>query len=249
MPAMRFALSLVYWAWFVGVLLVLFPLCVLLWAATRPFDRRGVVLHRFTSWWGWLYTWPNPAWPLRIEHRERLDDAETYVIVANHQSLLDILELFRIFAHFRWVSKIENFRIPLVGWVMYMNRYIPLRRGRRGSTLRMMRACEDSLNGGTSVLLFPEGTRSETGELRSFKTGAFELARSTRRPILPIVIDGTSRALPKRGFVLRGRHPIVIRVLDPVPPEAFEPLSARELAWQGRELIGGEIERIRAETA
>ena len=246
---MRFLLSLVYWAWFVGVLLVLFPLCVLLWAATRPFDRRGVVLHRFTSWWGWLYTWPNPAWPVTIEHRERLDDAETYVIVANHQSLLDILVLFRIFAHFRWVSKIENFRIPLVGGVMYMNRYIPLSRGRRESTLRMMDACRESLNAGTSVLLFPEGTRSETSEMRPFKSGAFELARRTRRPLLPIAIEGTSRALPKRGFVLRGKHPITIRILEALPPAAFETLSSQELGRHVRELIAREIERMRAESA
>ena len=246
---MRFVLSLVYWSWFVGVLLVLFPLSALLWAATRAFDRRGVVLHRFTSWWGWLYTWPNPAWPVTIEHRERLDDAETYVIVANHQSLLDILVLFRIFAHFRWVSKIENFRIPLVGWVMYMNHYIPLVRGRSESTRRMMRACEDSLNGGTSVLLFPEGTRSETAEMRRFKSGAFELARSTRRPILPIAIEGTSRALPKRGFVLRGRHPITIRILDALPPEAFETLTTQALARHVRERIAREIEQMRAEGA
>ena len=246
---MRFVLSLVYWAWFVGVLFVLFPPFLLLWAATRPFDRRGVALHRYTSWWGWLYTWSNPAWRVSVEGRERLDDAETYVIVANHQSLLDILVLFRLFAHFRWVSKIENFRIPIVGWVMRMNRYVPLVRGQRSSVVRMMRACEESLNAGTSLLLFPEGTRSETPEMRPFKTGAFELARNARRPILPVAVEGASQALPKRGFVLRGRHRIALRVLEPIPPEDFEDVPAPQLAGRVREILAREVERMRAGTA
>ena len=157
--------------------------------------------------------------------RERFREDRTYVVVANHQSLVDILVLFRLFRHFRWVSKVENFRIPLVGQVMRMNRYIEIDRGKADSVRRMLRACEEALREGNSVLIFPEGTRSETGELRPFKIGAFELARSSRCPILPVVVDGTARALPKRGIVLQGRCEIRVEVLDEIPPDDFKDLT------------------------
>jgi 1-acyl-sn-glycerol-3-phosphate acyltransferase len=120
---------------------------------------------------------------------------------------------------------------------MRLNRYIPLRRGDRDSVVQMMAACERTLGDGNSIMMFPEGTRSMTGELRAFKPGAFELALRTRRPILPIVLEGTSNALPKRGFVLQGRHPIRVTVLDPIPPDRFEGQSPKELTEQVRGVI------------
>jgi 1-acyl-sn-glycerol-3-phosphate acyltransferase len=160
-------------------------------------------------------------------------------MVANHQSLLDILVLFRIFAHFKWVSKIENFRIPVIGWNMALNRYIELVRGNKTSILRMLEACRQTLASGSSIMIFPEGTRSPDGRLRSFKPGAFELAKSTGRPILPILVEGTAEALPKRGFVLQGRHEIRVSVLDEIPAASFADESAEELATRVRELFAG----------
>ena len=197
-------LSSLFWAFLVGSSIVLFPIAVSIWLLTAVFDRRLRVLHRFTCFWASLYTWLNPAWRVRVENRHNIRRGETYVMVANHQSLLDILVLFRIFSHFKWVSKIENFRIPCVGWNMSLNRYIKLKRGDRASVARMLRECEQALAEENSIMMFPEGTRSPDGRLRAFKTGAFSMAQNAQRPILPIVIDGTSNALPKRGFVLLG---------------------------------------------
>jgi 1-acyl-sn-glycerol-3-phosphate acyltransferase len=88
-------------------------------------------------------------------------------------------------------------------------------------------------------MIFPEGTRSPDGRLRSFKTGAFLLAQTARLPILPIVIEGTASALPKRGFVLQGRHRIRVSVLDEIPPGSFATESPEELAARVQALIGG----------
>jgi len=130
--------------------------------------------------------------------------------------------------HFKWVSKIENFRVPFIGWNMSLNRYIKLRRGSRDSIARALHACERALAQGNSIMMFPEGTRSPDGRLRAFKPGAFTLAQRTGAPILPIVIEGTASALPKRGFVLQGRHAIRVRVLDEIPHASFarEPVEA-----------------------
>jgi 1-acyl-sn-glycerol-3-phosphate acyltransferase len=162
-------------------------------------------------------------------------------MVANHQSFLDILILFRLFRHFKWVSKAEMFRIPAIGWNMVLNRYVKLRRGSPESIARMMAACEAHLAEGSSVMIFPEGTRSEDGRLRSFKHGAFTLARSAEVPLLPIVVEGTAHALPKHGFVLRGRHAIRIRVLDEIPVEQVLAGTTEELTASTRALFAREL--------
>jgi len=226
----RRILSTVFWVFLTLSSIALFPGAVVLWAITGPFDHRKVWLHRYTCFWASLYTWLNPVWPVKIVGRERVRRDETYVMVANHLSLLDILVLFRLFTHYKWVSKVENFRIPCIGWNMRLNGYIELRRGERASVVEMMRQCEQTLAAGSSIMMFPEGTRSPTGRMRPFKTGAFELALRSRRPILPLVITGTANALPKRGFVLQGRHPIEVTVLEPIPYDAFEGKTAEALA-------------------
>ena len=236
---MRVVLSTLFWLFLLASSCLLFPIALLIWAATRPFDPRLRALHLFTCFWGSLYTWANPAWPVEIEGRARIRRGEAYVMVANHQSLLDILVLFRLFVHFKWVSKLENFRIPLIGWNMRLNRYIELRRGDRSSVVQMLTQCKETLAAGSSVMIFPEGTRSPDGRLRSFKTGAFVLAKDTGRPILPIVVEGTASALPKRGVVLQGRHRIRITILDEIRPESFASESAEDLALRVQALIGG----------
>ena len=235
-------LSALFWLFIVvSSLLVLFPVALLIWALTVLFDRRLVVLHLFTCFWASLYSWLNPAWRVRVEGREHIRPDVAYVMVANHQSLLDILVLFRLFVHFKWVSKIENFRVPAVGWNMSLNRYIKLRRGNRESVERMMRACERTIAEGNSIMMFPEGTRSPDGRLRAFKPGAFTLAQTTRAPLLPIILQGTANALPKRGFVLRGRHEIRIRVLDEIPYRTFADISVEALTERVRDLIAAEL--------
>ena len=233
---MRRAGSLLFWTFLVLSSILLFPVALLLWAVTAPLDRRRVLLHRFTCFWASLYTWLNPAWRVEVHGREKIRRDAAYVIVANHQSLLDILVLFRLFVHFKWVSKIENFRVPCIGWNMSLNRYIKLQRGSRESVAQMMRECERTLAEGSSVMIFPEGTRSRDGRLQAFKPGAFALAQQARAAILPIVVEGTARALPKRGFVLQGRHAIRVRVLDEIPYPTFaeRPIDAVSDDVRGR---------------
>ncbi len=220
--------SLLFWGFVVLSSAVLFPVAVIIWLVSRPFDRQLRALHMFTCFWASLYSWLNPAWRVTIHGREHVRPGVTYMFVANHLSLLDILVLFRLFYDFKWVSKAGIFRVPVIGWNMRMNGYIPLVRGDRDSVKEMMATCERTLEQGSSLMMFPEGTRSMTGALQPFKTGAFELAVKAQVPIVPIVIQGTHDALPKHGFVLRGRHNISVTVLPPfVPDGSVEQMTAR----------------------
>lgn len=229
--------SLVFWGFVVLSSILLFPVAVLIWLVTVLFDRRLVLLHRFTCFWASLYTWLNPLWPVTITGRENIRPGTTYVLAANHLSLLDILVLFRLFKDFKWVSKAEIFKVPLIGWNMSMNRYIRLQRGQRDSVVQMMKQAQQTLESGSSIMMFPEGTRSKSGELQRFKTGAFELALATGVPVVPIVISGTHNALPKHGFVLQGHHEIGVHVLAPVDPIG----TSEQLCEQVRALIAEQV--------
>ena len=124
---------------------------------------------------------------------------------------------------------------------MRWNKYIPLKRGDRESIAEMMAASEETLRSGSSIMIFPEGTRSKTGELKDFKRGAFDMARDTDCAIVPIVIRGTSNALPKHGFILQGRHPISVTVLPEVPLSVVESSTTAELSDHVHKLIADEL--------
>ena len=234
---MRMIGSLLFWGFMVVSSILIFPFALVVWLITVPFDRRRWVIHRFTSLWASLYTWLNPAWRVRVIGRERLYEDGPTVLVANHNSLLDILVLFRLQSHFRWVSKQENFRVPCVGWNMTLCDYIPLRRGDALSVQAMMRHCDRAIRGGNSIMMFPEGTRSSTDQMRPWKPGAFQIAERNGVPIQPIVVRGTAEALPKRGFILQGRHAITIEILDPIPADEVAARSVEEMTEHVRAIL------------
>ncbi len=232
--------SIIFWG-YIGILcIVCYFIAVTIWLLTALFDRRRVMLHQFTCFWANMFTWPNPHWNVTIEGLERADRKKAYVIVSNHLSLVDIPVIFRTWLHFKWVSKSENFKIPFVGWNMRMNRYIELRRGSNRSNAQMIKDCEGAIDSGSSVFIFPEGTRSNDGRVGKFRRGAFEIAKRTGAAILPVVIEGSEQALPKKGLILRGFHRIKVRVLDEILPESFADATADELTERVREIIAGE---------
>ncbi|MBV1878362.1 MAG: 1-acyl-sn-glycerol-3-phosphate acyltransferase [Pseudomonadales bacterium] len=182
--------------------------------------------------------------------RPRIDSKQTYVIVSNHQSVVDILVCFTLFIHFKWVSKAELFNIPLIGWNMYLNSYIRLKRGKKNSIKKMYKACEKHLKNGSSVYLFPEGTRSVSGEMRPFKEGAFVLAKRLGIPILPIVINGSKDAVPKDSLNFHGQTEVQVEILAPILPD--ENLSVTDLCQKTREIISAKVKEeiaLRARTS
>jgi 1-acyl-sn-glycerol-3-phosphate acyltransferase len=217
----RSVLSAIYWTYAVLTMPVLFLGALVVFLLTAPFDRRRVALHLYSCAWASLYIVSNPVWRSRVEGRSRLPWNGPAVIVANHLSLLDILVLYGLFRPFKWVSKAELFRVPVVGWNMWLNDYVAIRRGDRESVKQMMARCRAHLARGTPILLFPEGTRSLDGRLSRFKDGAFKLAFEAKVPVYPVVMTGTFEALPKHGIVFRGSMSARVEVLEPLRPEDF----------------------------
>ncbi len=231
-------ISAVFIGYMAATSILFFLIALLLWLGTVLFDRRLRLLHLFTCFWAYLYIWSMPAWKLTRKGLDKIDKQKTYVVVSNHQSQLDILVAFGLFFHFKWVSKLEIFRVPLIGWNMWLNRYVPLKRGDTASIKKMYDLCEKRLQEGSSVYFFPEGTRSKTGEMRPFKPGAFILAKKLQLPILPISITGTRAALPKYSMNFHGIHEIFIEVLDEIPYKRFSHMEPHEIAAMTRQVIG-----------
>jgi 1-acyl-sn-glycerol-3-phosphate acyltransferase len=228
-------LSVLYWAYVVVTMPVLFLGALVVLIVTLPFDRRRVVLHFYSCAWGTLYVVSNPLWRARVRGRSRLPWHGPAVIVANHLSMLDILVLYGLFRPFKWVAKAELFNVPIVGWNMWINDYVKVWRGDRESVKRMMAHCRAHLARGTPVLLFPEGTRALDGRLQRFKDGAFRLSFEAQVPVVPVAITGTFEALPKHGLVMRQRMDARVEVLEPIDPRAFG--SAEELREAARAAI------------
>ncbi|GIM91842.1 lysophospholipid acyltransferase family protein [Paractinoplanes toevensis] len=213
--------SVAFWAFIVLTCPVFFAGAVLVWLVTLPFDRRRVVLHLYSSAWAAFYVYVNPLWRLRITGRDRLPWRGAAVLVANHASLIDILVLFALFRPFKWVSKQEIFRVPVIGWNMRLNGYVPVVRGSGASVRRMMDRCDRLLAAGSPLMMFPEGRRTSDGELQPFKDGAFDLAVRHDVPIFPIAVHGTRAALPRKGLILREHIRARIEVLPPLAPGDF----------------------------
>lgn len=148
---------------------------------------------------------------------ENVDPSQSYVFMSNHQSVFDIAAIVSTMpVSFRFVAKRELLRIPFFGWALALSDQIVIDRNDRDRAVRTLKQAAQRIRGGVNVIIFPEGTRSPTGELRAFKSGGFHLALEAQVPILPITVSGTQRITPKRS--LRVESGVVkIRYGKPIP--------------------------------
>ena len=238
--------SIIVWLVGAALIVVLFPLTLLAWMLTFPFDRKRKVVHGSLIFQAMFISYAIPIWRIRIEGREKRVRGTKYVIISNHQSILDILLMNCLRYRYKWISKIENTKVPFVGLYIKMADYIVVDRGNKESKEEMMTEAYKCLQEGTSIMMFPEGTRSTDNNIGFFKRGAFQLAISAKTPILPVLIEGTGGVLPKHGLIFGGFHRITIKVLDPVPPESFGTNDCDELAAKFQMMMSEALSDLRA---
>lgn len=238
--------SVLVWGWMVVLSFAWIPM-TLLFSLTIPFDRRRRLLLWESHLWCRTVARTFPTWRIQMTGLEHIEPGRHYVVMANHSSLTDILLLSRLPLYFRWVSKREIFLVPIFGWQMWVFGHLSVKRGDRGSVERFLRAARRTLESGLSILIFPEGTRSRTGELGSFKPGGFQLASETGTAILPVVVGGSGNVLPKGSLVLRDLSYPCVRVLAPIPVERGEDPAA--LARRVRDAMLGPHAQVQRESA
>lgn len=235
-----FLFSLYLWIVVISVTLVISTLIILSFPLAL-FDRKRRFAHRLGTLWGTLLLGANPFWRLRVVGTGRIRKDKSYVLVSNHSSLADIVCLFALRHPFRWLAKESLFQIPFFGWAMKVMHYISLQRGQYGSIRKSYQEAFDSLQKNISVLIFPEGTRSRTGEMGHFKNGAFRLAVESGRPIVPIVLAGTEKIISKGKSGFGQTRLAFMSVLPPIETKDFrvgeeEGLKKKVEALMRREL-------------
>ncbi len=219
-----FVFTLVYFVAFTAIFLL-----------TVLFDRERKALHYASIVWARGIYALCPLWRVKLEGAEKIDRRKPYVVVLNHQSMLDIPLMYILPLCFKWVAKREVYKWPLFGWVMRMHGDIAIERGTAASAKKLVRDGGRRLKAGTSVIIFPEGTRSRDGRVGRFHEGAFVMAKSAGVDILPCVQEGTGSVID--GKRLRMPHTFTVRVLDPVPAAEAAAKSPRELAEAVRQTI------------
>jgi 1-acyl-sn-glycerol-3-phosphate acyltransferase len=216
------------------------PMVALVLLVTWPFDRNRVAAGRLLRLCGAFVSRSFPFWRIRIEGKIP-PGRQAYVVVANHQSFLDIFVLSNLPREMKWVAKKSLFAIPWVGWSFYLSGDIAVERGDAASAAKVMAKAKRYLANGMSVMLFPEGTRSRDGKLLPFKAGAFKLAIDAGVPVLPIAVSGTAQGMPKGSPWVRPTR-ITVRILDPVPTTGMTNRELRGLVEGVRERIAGAVE-------
>lgn len=241
--------SIAVWLEGIAFLLVFFPITFILWLIVLPFDRERTLTHWMLIYQAVIISCIVPIWKIKVEGRKKAIPGTTYVIICNHQSILDILLINCLRYRFKWISKIEVMKVPILGWYLKMADYITVNRGDKESKEQMLLESYKCLKKGISIMIFPEGTRSPDSEIAFFKRGAFQLAITTNTPILPVLMDGTGGVLPKHGLIFGGFHKITIRVLDPVSPEDFGTTNHDELAMKFQLIMTEALKELRNETS
>jgi len=167
--------------------------------------------------------------PVRVEGIENLNVDGSCILMPNHQSNFDIPVLLGCLpVQFRWLAKVELFKIPIFGRGMRGCGYISIDRSNRKSAFRSLTEAAQKIRNGVSVLIFPEGTRSWDGEIQSFKKGGFVLSVDAGVPIIPIVISGTRTVMPKGRLLIR-RQPVGMRILAPIATSDYTRKTKDEL--------------------
>lgn len=145
-----------------------------------------------------------------------------FIYCSNHQSLVDILVLGSVLpGDYKWAAKRSLMKVPMIGWHLRLSGHIPVDRGAGPeAAAAVVRRFEEVLGRGKPVLIFPEGTRSEDGIVRPFKSGAFAAAVGADVPIVPIALEGTHQLMQKGAFDLGHgvmRH-VAVKVGAPLLP-------------------------------
>lgn len=174
------------------------------------------LLHRNNRLWAWGCLWLGGV-SLTVEGAEHLPSQGPVVYMSNHQGNFDIPVLFAgLPVQFRWLAKAELFRIPLFGLTMRTAGYIPIERKDRRLAIQSMNTAAQRVAAGTSIMIFPEGTRSPDGALLPFKKGGFVLALQAQAPIVPIAIDGSAALMLKSSLRIRSGE-VRLRIFPAIP--------------------------------
>lgn len=220
---------------------LIFPLWTALCVSAALFT--GFIRREPDTLYRWQRGWARGLYrlcgiELAVEGAEHMSPTGAYVIIANHSSYMDIPALFASLPKLpQFMAKRELARIPFLGAALRSGRHILVNRGNHASAKSSLDSAAEHLKAGAAILVFPEGTRTTTGSIGRFKTGAFRLAKLGEVAILPVGITGTRHVLPKHGRVIRP-HRVSVHIGAPLSVAEVQTTPLNELSERTRALLG-----------
>jgi 1-acyl-sn-glycerol-3-phosphate acyltransferase len=230
-----FLRTFIGYSWAMASLVVFLPIGLL----SMPFDPRQRVHDRLSIIWarGILFF---AGVRLRIEGREHVRRDAHYVIVANHQSLLDAMIMvatMQPLTAMRMVAKRTLFKVPVLGWAMRAFGHMAVdHRSMRGS-LDGLKKAQSTVQRAQSTVFFPEGTRSPDGKMLPFHTAAFHIAARAGAKVLPVTISGSREILPKQRLVLVKTGDVSVRIHPPMDALGTALDEVKKTSDAAREII------------
>lgn len=200
------------------------------------FDPTGDRFHKVAAWWG-RFSAKVLGITVEVEGEENYRTDMTYLVVSNHAGMADIpLILGAMKLNLRFVAKEELGKIPVFGRALKSGGYVFIKRGQNREALQSMLQAAETLKQGRSIHIFPEGTRSKTGDILPFKRGAFIIAEKAKVPVLPVTIIGSNLITPKKS--LKINHGKVRMIIG----KPIEPGKAESLMRESYRIIGENLE-------
>lgn len=159
--------------------------------------------------------------PITVEGLENIEPHKSYVFVSNHQSLVDVFVIYGwLPVIFKWIMKKELRKVPLVGAACKAAGHIYIDRSNKVASMRSIEEAERIVKNGVCIVIFPEGTRTRTGEVGRFKRGAFSIATDLHLPIIPISLSGCYEVMPRTRFYAR-HHATKMTVGKPIDTDSY----------------------------
>jgi 1-acyl-sn-glycerol-3-phosphate acyltransferase len=223
---------------FIAVISIIF--CV--WAIILSiFDKRGRLPHFYAAVpWAKIILWACGA-RVKVTGQENVERYEPRIYLSNHQSYFDIFTLLaHLPADFKFVLKQELMRIPLFGFAMKRAKYIAIDREEPRKAVKSINEAANKIKEGASMLIFPEGTRSEDGKLQPFKTGGFRLALKAGCDVVPVAITNSRNIVPK-GSLKINKGTIAMNIGTPISVKDYSKKDMDKLMAQVREAILGQM--------
>jgi 1-acyl-sn-glycerol-3-phosphate acyltransferase len=221
---MKYILRPFYWLW---QYLVAWPLLLVLTIFTAVFTvctvhwRNAEFVHKVQQFWSCSFFWLMFL-PVSVDGEEHIQPGQSYVFVSNHQSMFDVWLIYGwLPVIFKWLMKAELRKVPFVGTGCKAAGHIFVERRNAKAAMESLREVEKQLVNGVSTVIFPEGTRSTTGETGRFKRGAFQIALDLGLPVIPLSLDGCFEVLPK-GKPFVHRHPVHMYIGEPIDLKQFD---------------------------
>jgi 1-acyl-sn-glycerol-3-phosphate acyltransferase len=178
---------------------------------------------------------------LKLEGVENLEQSQSYILVSNHASILDIPGIiFAAPVPVRFIAKKSLIWFPIFGFFLYMSDHILIDRESAQSALKSLKKASFLLKSGISIIVFPEGTRSPDGEVKDFKRGAFLLAQHSKFPVVPVSISGTYDMIPRQGWCF-WPGAIHVRMGELIPTRELSSTESKSLMGRVREIIISQV--------